>query len=81
MRAAQISWSSAGGWGVSNGHSDSASLVLYFGSRQAMSCGSRYDELRTMFPTAHILGCSTGGQIRDDDVTDDEVVAAVDHLR
>ncbi len=29
-----------------------------------------------MYPDAHILGCSTGGQIRNRDVTDDEVVAA-----
>ncbi len=29
-----------------------------------------------MFPSAHILGCSTGGQINNDDVNDDEVVAA-----
>ena len=29
-----------------------------------------------MFPAAHILGCSTGGQISNDDVTDDEIAAA-----
>jgi hypothetical protein len=29
-----------------------------------------------MFPRAHLLGCSTGGQIRNDDVTDDDVIAA-----
>jgi hypothetical protein len=28
-----------------------------------------------MFPPAHVVGCSTGGQIRNDDVTDDEVAA------
>jgi hypothetical protein len=28
-----------------------------------------------MFPRAHILGCSTGGQIRNDDIVDDEIVA------
>jgi hypothetical protein len=54
---------------------DSA-LVFFFGTRQALSCGSRYDELHAMFPRAHILGCSTGGQIRNQDVTDDEITAA-----
>src|SRR5260370_4990690 len=29
-----------------------------------------------MCPRAHVLGCSTGGQIRNDDVTDDEIAAA-----
>ena len=51
-------------------------LVFFFGARQALSCGARYDELRAMFPAAHILGCSTGGQIRNDDVSDDEIAAA-----
>ena len=29
-----------------------------------------------MFPSAHILGCSTGGQINNNDISDDEIVAA-----
>jgi hypothetical protein len=29
-----------------------------------------------MYPDAHILGCSTGGQIRNQDVSDDEIAAA-----
>jgi hypothetical protein len=29
-----------------------------------------------MYPDAHIVGCSTGGQIRNDDVTDEEITAA-----
>ena len=29
-----------------------------------------------MFPAAHILGCSTGGQINNSDISDDEIVAA-----
>ena len=29
-----------------------------------------------MFPAAHIMGCSTGGQINNNDVNDDEIVAA-----
>ena len=56
-------------------HSDGADLVVYFGAREALSCGARYRELRAMFPAAHILGCSTGGQIRDVDVSDDEIAA------
>jgi len=55
---------------------DDASLVLYFGTRAVLACGARYDELRGMFPSAHILGCSTGGQINNNDINDDEIVAA-----
>jgi hypothetical protein len=74
MRAHQLSWTEASGW--RGGDGGVANLVLFFGARQALACGSRYRELRTMFPGAHILGCSTGGQIVNDDVTDDEIAVA-----
>jgi hypothetical protein len=51
--------------------------VLYFGAREDLASGSRYHDLRGMFPGAHIMGCSTGGQIDDDnDISDDKIVAA-----
>lgn len=75
MRASQLSWREATGWHAADGHPSNPDLVLYFGIRQALACGTRYHELRHMFPHAHIVGCSTGGQIRNDDVTDDEIVA------
>ncbi len=76
MRVQQIIWTKRLGWTPGGGALSAESLVLYFGSRDALACGARYEELRRMFPTAHILGCSTGGQINNDDVGDDEVVAA-----
>ena len=75
MRVAQFSWSKNAGWATSSSEADS-DLVFFFGTRQALACGSRYHELRAMFPHAHIVGCSTGGQIHNDDVTDDEITAA-----
>ena len=76
MRTDQLSWSETAGWRSANGAPGNADLVLYFAAREAMACGTRYHELRAMFPEAHILGCSTGGQICNDDVTDDEIAAA-----
>jgi hypothetical protein len=75
MHAEQLSWSEASGWRADGGIPKKADLVLYFGTRQALTGGARYDELRAMFPGAHILGCSTGGQISSDDVTDDEIAS------
>lgn len=75
MRAGQLSWSSAAGWSGIATDQTSADLVLFFGQREALTCGTRYGELRATFPRAHILGCSTGGQIHDDDVGDDGVCA------
>jgi hypothetical protein len=76
MRVAQLSWSETAGWASAPGDRTDSDLVFFFGARRALSCGARYDELRAMFPAAHILGCSTGGQIRNDDVSDDEIAAA-----
>ena len=76
MRVQQIVWNKRSGWTAAKNDLGKASLVLYFGAREGLACGTRYDELRRMFPTAHILGCSTGGQINNNDVSDDEIVAA-----
>jgi hypothetical protein len=76
MRLAQLFWSETAGWNAVAGEHTDADLVFFFGKRQALACGARYRELRAMFPSAHILGCSTGGQIHNDDVTDDEIAAA-----
>ena len=76
MRVNQLSWSAAAGWTAVPADRRNADLVFLFGGRPALACGTRYHELRAMFPDAHILGCSTGGQIRNDDVTDDEIAAA-----
>src|SRR6202166_4925189 len=76
MHAHQLSWTETSGWRGHNGDGTAANLVLFFGARQALACGSRYRELRALFPRAHILGCSTGGQIVNDDVTDDEIAVA-----
>lgn len=75
MRVQQLSWSEAVGWGAS-AQRLGANLVLYFGTRRALTCGARYRELRAMYPDAHIVGCSTGGQIRNNDLTDEEITAA-----
>src|ERR1700752_5074665 len=77
MRSQQMVWNPRAGWTAVKPELTEASLVLYFGARQALACGARYAELRAMFPSAHILGCSTGGQINNNDVSDNEIVAAV----
>jgi hypothetical protein len=76
MRTNQLLWSEPTGWHGGSASARDANLVLYFGARRALASGSRYHELRAMFPDAHIMGCSTGGQIHNDDVIDDEITAA-----
>ncbi|HEV7635672.1 MAG TPA: FIST N-terminal domain-containing protein [Bradyrhizobium sp.] len=76
MRSQQITWNPQARWSPVKAELGNASLVFYFGTRQMLACGKRYSELREMFPSAHILGCSTGGQINSSDISDDEIVAA-----
>src|SRR3984957_9957262 len=76
MQSQQITWNPRNGWTPQPLASKNSSLVLYFGARQALASGERYDDLRRAFPDAHILGCSSGGQINNNDICDDEIVAA-----
>ena len=76
MRIQKIVWNPQTGWSAPGDSAGDVSLVLYFGTREALDCGTRYEELRGLFPGAHIMGCSTGGQIHNNDVNDDEIVAA-----
>jgi hypothetical protein len=76
MRTHQVSWNEALGWRIAGADAGTVDLVLYFGGRASLADGARYRELRAMFPRAHVVGCSTGGQIRNDDVKDDEIAGA-----
>jgi hypothetical protein len=75
VRTQQLAWNAAHGWRVAGADAGAADLVLYFGTRPALADGARYRELRARFGKALIVGCSTGGQIRNDDVSDDEIAA------
>ena len=75
MRANELSWSPTEAWKGDQTESNSANLVLYFGARRALAEKTRFDELRKIFPKAHVLGCSTGGQIHNGDVVDDKITA------
>jgi hypothetical protein len=74
MQVQALSWNLADGWSPDGLDRDS-DLLLYFGTRSVLEDGARFAELRAKFPTAHLVGCSTGGQIRDDSITDDDVAA------
>ena len=73
MNAASLYWTSSQGWNVKE--AARADLIFYFGARASLADGKRFGELREMFPDAHVVGCSTGGQIRNNDVSDEEIVA------
>ena len=75
MQTHQLSWRAANGLARHPPRISPTPISLCISGRAALADGARFRELRAMFPKAHVLGCSTGGQIRNDDVDDD--IAAV----
>lgn len=76
MRIEQRVWQASTGWHIAA--SDGVmtpSLVLFFAAPGTLDDGSRFAELRDQYPTAAIIGCSTGGEIADIDVLDGAIVA------
>lgn len=49
-------------------------LVLYFGSYTQLQNNIFYNDLKERYPNATIMGCSTGGEIFNDEISDDTCV-------
>lgn len=77
-------WIASTGWqnGRPGERGVAAQLVLVFGSREILADGRLIEEVRAAYPAAHLLGCSTAGEICGDSVSDDSlVVTAVEFAR
>jgi len=75
MHVETLSWNQRDGWHPRTVAQSKPNLVLYFGIREKLADGARYRELRSMFPDACLMGCTTGGQIHNDEISDDEIGA------
>ncbi|RMH69563.1 MAG: hypothetical protein D6675_12265 [Gemmatimonadetes bacterium] len=51
-------------------------LVLFFGGTDVLKSPQYYQDLKDRYPQANIIGCSTSGEILDDEVLDDTIVVA-----
>ncbi|MDQ2082180.1 FIST N-terminal domain-containing protein [Xanthobacteraceae bacterium Astr-EGSB] len=74
MHVERLYWRNATGWSRSSSRCTRADLVLYFGGRKSLS-DERHQELAALHPGAHILGCSSSGQIVDGKLNDDGIDA------
>lgn len=76
MKVEQRLWHPASGWSVidSDGPIEPG-LVLFFASPGTLDDGKRFAELKSAYPRAALLGCTTGGEIAALDVHDGAVVA------
>jgi hypothetical protein len=78
MLVAQQRWTAATGWIDTDPAAaplPSAQLVIYFGARAAMADCAIHKALRSTYPDAHLLGCTTAGEICGTTVSDESVVA------
>jgi hypothetical protein len=76
MRIEQKKWTEAKGWTAEppGALGDSAQLVLVFGARPLLGEQSLVAQIRAAYPRAHILGCSTAGEICGTQVSDHSLV-------
>ena len=75
MRVQRISWSKDSGL-VTEGPCDAeAMLLLYFGNRALFEDGKCLADFADAYPQAVLFGCTSGGQIAGDDISDEEVAA------
>lgn len=75
MKTQRVSWSPANGIELAETAQSNADLLLYFGSRETLTNPLCLAELRGLYPRAIMFGCSSGGQIANNDISDDTLSA------
>ncbi|MBM3299977.1 MAG: FIST C-terminal domain-containing protein [Deltaproteobacteria bacterium] len=76
MKIEQRNWTEADHWMLQAGRAleGPAHLVLMFGATAVLRDRKRIDDVRVRYPGAHILGCSTAGEICGTQVCDHSLV-------
>jgi hypothetical protein len=81
MRVGQRQWTAERGWSPVRGEwSRDAQLILVFGAREAIESGVVLAELKEASPRAHLLACTTSGEILGVAVSDGTAVATAVEL-
>jgi hypothetical protein len=77
MKIEQRVWNKQSGWLPPDQHTlgSSAQVLLIFGNKEILKNDNLLNILRGDYPKAHICGCSTAGEIRDVNVSDEALVA------
>ena len=82
MKTEQRTWTQAHGWAPNSSGplAQSAQLVLLFGATAVLQDPRLVEPIRKFYPAAHVLGCSTAGEICGTQVSDDSLVATAIHF-
>jgi len=79
MEIEQIRWTENAGWEQPS--AGSADLVLVFADHPHFASDEGYGELAAMFPGAHIVGCSSSGNVLGTTISDADMIATAVRLR
>jgi len=82
VKIEQSSWTAERDWtpAAPGTLRESAQLVLVFGATAILHDSQRIQDIRQAYPRAHVLGCSTAGEICGPRVFDDSLVATAVHF-
>ena len=76
MRVSTLTFTPETGWNSCGALVAQPDIVLWFAAPRLARAPEIYEALRARFPNALIAGCSTGGEIHNDEVLDGTAVAA-----
>src|SRR5512145_1657484 len=82
MNIEQRIWTRAKGWTLQNGPAiqGKVQLVIMFAATEILKEKTFFEEVKEMYPGAHLFGCSTAGEICGTSVFDDTLVATAVHF-
>lgn len=81
MKISQIRWSEKAGWEKTPGVLVNADMVLVFADNAFFQTEACYAQLHEMFPEAHIVGCSSAGNVLGVEISDGDIVATAIKLK
>lgn len=72
MKTEQKRWTTESGWVDTSSAklTDNPQLVFVFGASSVLKKGDYFREVKSFYPDAHIISCSTAGEILDTEVSD-----------
>lgn len=78
MKVEQRKWEQSSGWSepLSGRLEEIPQLVFVFGGSSLVSTPQTFEKLKQLYPSSHILLCSSAGEILNTTVTDNSMVAA-----
>ncbi|MEK6975754.1 MAG: FIST N-terminal domain-containing protein [Candidatus Thermoplasmatota archaeon] len=80
MQTEQRIWSLGKGWSPANSRLTDAQVVLVFGAKAALANPACMTDLHHSYPSAHIIGGSTAGEIAGTHVLDGTIVSTAVHF-